>query len=195
MNIILATSNSHKLTEIRALLADTPYEVVGLDAYPELGEIPEDHDTMVANAIQKAETVFRHTGLPTVADDSGIEIRALNWEPGVYSKRWTPEAEDGTNNAKLLRELAGRDDRMARYRCALALVTNDGIQTVEGTCEGTIGHAPLGDGGFGYDPLFWPDAYLGRTMAEISLEEKNRISHRAQAFSHLPALLEAALKA
>ena len=195
MNIILATSNQHKLIEIRAMLANTEWNVVGLEAYPELGEIPEDHDTMVANAIQKAETVFRHTGLPTVADDSGIEIRALRWAPGVYSKRWTPEAEDETNNAKLLRELADKDDRMARYRCALALVTDKGVQTAEGICEGTIGHEPLGSGGFGYDPLFWPDAYLGRTMAEITLEEKNRISHRAQAFSHLPALLEAVLKA
>lgn len=195
MNIILATSNQHKLIEIRAMLANTEWDVVGLEAYPELGEIPEDHDTMVANAIQKAETVFRHTGLPTVADDSGIEIRALHWAPGVYSKRWTPEAEDETNNAKLLRELADKDDRMARYRCALALVTNKGVQTAEGICEGTIGHEPLGSGGFGYDPLFWPDAYLGRTMAEITLEEKNRISHRAQAFSHLPALLETVLKA
>ena len=177
------------------MMADTHFEIVGLDDYPELGEIPEDHDTMEANAIQKAETVFKHTGLPTVADDSGIEIRALNWAPGVYSKRWTPEASDGANNAKLLRELDGLSDRMAQYRCAIALVTLAGIQTAEGTCQGTIGHALQGGGGFGYDPLFWPVDYPGRTMAELSMEEKNRISHRSRAFVHLPTMLASALKA
>ena len=191
----MATANAHKLTEVQAMLAGSPWEIVGLDAYPELGEIPEDHDTMEANAIQKAQTVFDYTGLPTVADDSGIEIRALNWAPGVYSKRWTPEATDEANNAKLLRELMGVEDRAARYRCAIALITQDGIQTAEGICTGTIGHALQGDGGFGYDPLFWPTAYQGRTMAEIALDEKNRISHRAAAFAHLPGMLERALKA
>lgn len=195
MRIILATSNPHKLLEVKAMLAGTNFEVVGLDAYPELGEIPEDHDTMEANAIQKAEVVFKHTGCPTVADDSGIEIRALDWAPGVYSKRWTPECSDEANNAKLLRELDGVTDRMARYRCAIALITDSGTQTVEGICEGTIGHTGQGSGGFGYDPLFWPKAYAGRTMAEISLEEKNKISHRAAAFAHLPAMLERSLRA
>ena len=191
----MATSNAHKLKEVRAMLAGTDWEIVGLHAYPELGEIPEDHDTMEANAIQKAETVFAHTGLPTVADDSGIEIQALNWAPGVYSKRWTSEGTDEANNAKLLRELDGNEDRNARYRCAIALVTENGIQTAEGICTGTIGHALQGDGGFGYDPLFWPTDYPGRTMAEISLDEKNRISHRAAAFAHLPAMLECAFTA
>jgi len=195
MRIILATSNQHKLTEVAAMFANSQWEIVGLDAYPELGEIPEDHDTMVANAIQKAETVYRHTGLPTVADDSGIEIRALNWEPGVYSKRWTPEGRDDTNNAKLLRELEGQTDRMAQYRCAIALVTDHGVLTAEGTCTGTIGQAPRGSGVFGYDPLFWPDALPGRTMAEVELEEKNTISHRAMAFAQLPGLLNQAFKA
>ena len=195
MRIILATSNKHKLEEVQAMMADTDFEIVGLEAYPELGEIPEDHDTMEANAIQKAETVFNYTGIMTVADDSGIEIRALNWEPGVYSKRWTPEASDSANNSKLLRELDGKDDRMARYRCAIALITTSGIQTAEGICEGTIGHDLQGNGGFGYDPLFWPNAYPGRTMAEISMDEKNRISHRSRAFAHLPEMLKRALRA
>ncbi len=195
MRIILATSNAHKLTEVSAMFADTEWEIVGLHDWPELGEIPEDHDTMVANAVQKAETVYRHTGLPTVADDSGIEIRALNWAPGVYSKRWTPEGRDDTNNAKLLRELDGESDRMAQYRCAIALVTDSGVLTAEGTCTGTIGHTPRGSGGFGYDPLFWPDAFPGRTMAEVELGVKNKVSHRAVAFAHLPELLAAAFKA
>ncbi|MGB0639170.1 MAG: RdgB/HAM1 family non-canonical purine NTP pyrophosphatase [Myxococcota bacterium] len=190
MRIILATHNSHKLIEVQAMLASTQWEVVGLDQYPELGEIPEDHDTMEANAIQKADTVFRYTGLPTVADDSGIEIRALNWAPGVYSKRWTPEETDEANNAKLLRKLDGHSDRMAQYRCAIAFVTEQGTSTAEGICTGTIGHTLTGSGGFGYDPLFWPTDFPGRTMAQITLEEKNKISHRAAAFAHLPAMLE-----
>jgi XTP/dITP diphosphohydrolase len=190
MHIILATHNAHKLREVQAMLSTTQWTVVGLDQYPELGEIPEDHDTMKANAIQKAETVFRHTGLPTVADDSGIEIRALDWAPGVYSKRWTTEGTDEANNAKLLAELNGINDRMAQYRCAIALVTDAGTSTAEGICTGTIGDTLIGDGGFGYDPLFWPTAAPGRTMAQISLEEKNSMSHRAAAFAHLPAMLE-----
>ena len=193
MRIILATSNPHKLSEVQAMMAGTPFKVVGLEDYPELGEIPEDHDTMEGNAIQKATVVFEHTGCPTIADDSGIEIRALDWAPGVYSKRWTIEGSDITNNAKLLRELDGKKDRMARYRCAMAFVSKAGIQTREGTCEGTIGHTAQGDGGFGYDPLFWPKAYPGRTMAEISMKEKNQISHRAQAFAELPKILRAVL--
>ena len=175
------------------MFADGPYTVVGLDQFPEIGEIPEPFDTMQGNAIHKAKTVFEHTGLPTVADDSGIEIRALDWAPGVYSKRWTAEGTDGANNAKLLAELDGEDDRMAQYRCAIALVTERGTLTAEGTCEGTIGTAPRGDGGFGYDPLFWPVDYPGHTMAEVSLADKNKISHRARAFAHLPALLEKGL--
>ena len=175
------------------MLSGSQWEIVGLDAYPELGEIPEDHDTMKANAIQKAETLFNYTGIPTVADDSGIEIRALGWAPGVYSKRWTPEASDEANNAKLLRELDGVEDRFAQYRCAIALVTEQGIDTAEGICTGLIGHALQGTGGFGYDPLFWPTAFPDRTMAEVELSEKNRISHRAAAFAHLPEMLTRAL--
>tara|TARA_B100000575_G_scaffold187223_2_gene150823 strand:- start:567 stop:1154 length:588 start_codon:yes stop_codon:yes gene_type:complete len=195
MKIILATSNSHKLTEVSAMFANSQWTIVGLEDYPELGEIPEDHDTMVANAIQKAETVFRHTGIPTVADDSGIEVRALDWAPGVISKRWTAEAKDHTNNEKMLRELDGKTDRMAQYRCAIALVTASGVYTAEGICTGTIGHSPQGTGGFGYDPLFWPDAFPGRTMAEVELGEKNKVSHRANAFAQLPDLLKRAFTA
>ena len=101
--------------------------------------------------------------------------------------------EDRTRLQKLLAELDGEDDRMAQYRCAIALVTERGTLTAEGTCEGTIGTAPRGDGGFGYDPLFWPVDYPGHTMAEVSLADKNKISHRARAFAHLPALLEKGL--
>ena len=189
MKIVLATGNAHKLREVQALLADSELEIVGLDAWPDLGEAPENDPTFPGNALQKARHVYAQIGLPTVADDSGIEVRALGWVPGVRSKRWTPQGTDVANNAKLLRELMTHTDRMAQYRCAIGLVTDAGELTAEGCCTGTIGHSPRGEGGFGYDPFFWPDAYPGRTMAEISLVEKNQISHRAQAFRNLPSLV------
>ncbi len=191
MRIVLATQNSHKLTEVRALLAGGPIELVGLDEFPDLGDIPEDQDTFPANALQKAQFVFDRFGIPTVADDSGIEVRALGWVPGVRSKRWTPEGTDAANNAKLLAELVEKADRMGQYKCAIGLVTDRGTRTAEGICTGVIGTVAQGTGGFGYDPLFWPDDYPGRTMAEITLEEKNRISHRARAFLQLPGLVQA----
>ena len=110
------------------------------------------------------------------------------------NEKIAPEGTDEANNAKLVRELKGVDDRFAQYRCAIALVTPAGIETAEGICTGTIGHTLRGDGGFGYDPLFWPTAFPNRTMAEISLHEKNRISHRAAAFAHLPQMLKRALR-
>jgi XTP/dITP diphosphohydrolase len=189
MKIVLATSNPHKLREVQALLASSELEIVGLDQWPDLPEAPEDEPSFAGNALQKARVVFEQIGLPTVADDSGIEIRALQWAPGVRSKRWTPECTDGANNAKLLRELAEKTDRVARYRCAIGLVTSAGERTAEGSCVGTIGSTAQGSGGFGYDPFFWPDAFPGRTMAEVSLQEKNTISHRAEAFKNLPRLV------
>ena len=193
MKIVLATGNAHKLREVQALLTDSGLEIVGLDAWPDLGEAPEDDPTFAGNALQKAHHVYAQLGIPTVADDSGIEIRALGWVPGVRSKRWTPEGTDSANNAKLIAQLEGQADRMAQYRCAIGLVTAAGELTAEGTCTGTIGHTPRGDGGFGYDPYFWPDAFADRTMAEISLSEKNTISHRAQAFLQLPRLVKSLL--
>jgi len=189
MRLLLATHNAHKLIEIRNLFLGTSVEILGLDNYPDIPEAPEDHDTFEANAMQKAQFVFGRTGVATVADDSGIEIAALEWGPGVHSKRFTPEATTASNNARVLQELQGEADRRARYRCALALVTDAGTASADGTCHGNIGEVARGDGGFGYDPLFWPTDYPGRTMAEVSMEEKNRISHRARAFSQLPDLL------
>ena len=108
----------------------------------------------------------------------------------MYSKRWTSEGTDEANNAKLLHSLSNESDRMGRYRCAIAVITDQGERTAEGSCEGIIGETEQGTGGFGYDPLFWPVDIPGKTMAEITLEEKNGISHRARAFRQLPALLE-----
>ena len=194
MKLLLATHNAHKVEEIRAILASAGtamdgIEVIGLDAYPNVPEAPEDHDTFVDNAIQKARFVHARTGVACVADDSGLEVDALDGAPGVRSKRYTPEATAASNNRKLLRELSGREDRTARFRCVLALVTEQGVWTADGSCEGSIATQPRGSGGFGYDPLFMPNDHLGRSMAELAPGEKNTISHRGRAFAQLPTLL------
>lgn len=191
MQLVFATHNAHKLEEVAALLAGGPVRLVGLDAFPELGEIPEDHDTFEANALQKAQHVYDRTGLPCVADDSGLEVDALGGAPGVFSKRFSPEATSAANNALLLKRMAGVGDRRARFRCVLAVVCAAGQRVAEGRCEGRIGTVPQGSGGFGYDPLFWPDEAPGRAMAELSMAEKNQISHRGRAFARLPELLSA----
>lgn len=192
MKLLLATNNAHKLDEIRALLASQELgsvEVVGLSAFPDLPEAPETQDTFEGNALQKARFAAERTGLLCVADDSGLEVDALGGAPGVRSKRFSPEATAAANNALLLARLDGVADRRGRFVCALAVVHGGAERVTRGTCEGAIGAALQGDGGFGYDPLFWPDATPGRSMAELSKAEKNAISHRGAAFRQLPGLL------
>lgn len=189
MQLIFATNNAHKVSEVRALLAGSDITLLtlaeaGLDVDP-----PEDHDTFEANALQKARFIHTRTGLPCIADDSGLEVDALDGRPGVRSKRYSPEGTTEANNALLLTELDGIHRRTARFRCVLALVGLGEDRTVSGSCEGTIATVPHGGGGFGYDPLFCPDEAPGRTMAELSTDEKNAISHRGRAFSQLPGLL------
>ncbi len=182
--LILATRNEGKVREIVALLAPLGVEVVSLAAYPEIPEVAEDGDTFVENALAKARTVMTYTGRLVMADDSGLEVDALNGAPGVHSARFAGEPrDDARNNQKLLHLLQGVpfEQRTARFRCVIALVAPDGTERIsEGVCEGLIGFEPRGTGGFGYDPLFYvPD--LGKTFAELDLETKNRISHRARA--------------
>lgn len=190
--LILASNNRHKVAEVRAILAPLGIAVRPLADFPELPEPPEDHDTFEANALQKARFIFERTGLPTVADDSGLAVDALGGAPGVYSKRFSGATVDvhAANNALLLEKLAGRDDRGAGFVCVIALVTDKGQATARGEVRGTIGTALVGTGGFGYDPLFWPEEHPDRSMAQLSADEKNAISHRGRAFRQLPALLE-----
>jgi XTP/dITP diphosphohydrolase len=186
--LILASRNAHKVEELRRI---APW--VEWTAMPtELEDPPETADSFVGNAVQKARFVFERTGLPALADDSGIAVDALSGRPGVRSKRYSAEGTDAANNALLLRELGGAEARTARYHCAIALVGPGFSLTHEDTCEGRIGHAGRGGGGFGYDPLFWPDAAPGRTMAELSPAEKDAISHRGRAMRALPELLRRA---
>ena len=195
MKVVVASRNKHKVREISVLLAEAglAIEAVTIDEVAPHTELIEDEPTFEANAIGKASQAARACGLPAIADDSGIEVDALSGAPGVRSARWSGEpCDDERNNQRLLRELAQVPpaERTARYRCAAAFV--DPKQQVElvcqGACEGEILHTHRGTGGFGYDPLFLIPS-LGKTMAEISLEEKNRLSHRATAFRLLAQAL------
>ena len=190
--VVLATGNAGKLREMRAILASHGLEVV---SQAELGIVPppEDGDTFAANALIKARHAAAKSGLPAIADDSGIEVDALGGRPGLYSARYAGEpADDRANNAKLMTELEDvpAAQRAARYRCAMAFVRDAGDPApivAEASWEGAIGFAPRGSGGFGYDPYFIV-AGGERTVAEMPEAEKNRVSHRGQA---LAALAEA----
>lgn len=191
--VILATGNAGKLREIRALLAGCGFEVL---PQSDLGvvPIPEDGATFVDNALIKARHAARVSGLPAIADDSGLEVDALQGRPGVLSARYAGAAcSDQDNNAKLLAELSGVPprERSARYRCAMVFVRNaeDPRPVIcEASWEGRIGITPRGAGGFGFDPLF-EVAGDARTAAEMPAEEKNRVSHRGRALRALVAAL------
>jgi XTP/dITP diphosphohydrolase len=161
-------------------LHDTAIELIGAHEIPGLPEVVEDAATFEGNAMKKARELGVAGGLWTLADDSGLEVFALGGAPGVYSARYAGvEADHAANNAKLLAALQGIADRRAQFRCVLALYRPDGSTAcVEGVCKGRIALQPDGSNGFGYDPLFIPDGY-DQTFAALSLEEKNRISHRA----------------
>ena len=191
--LVLATHNRHKVEEMRALLAELPINVVGLDAYPGAPEPEETGETFVENARIKAVSAALATGHYALADDSGICIDALGGRPGVYSARWAGPGSGAPEwIAKTLQEMAAVPDadRTARYVCVVALAAPDGslLGEAEGAFEGHIAHAPRGHGGFGYDPLFLlPDE--DRTAAELTPEEKHARSHRGQAMrAALPLL-------
>ncbi len=189
MRLVLATRNAHKLRELEPLLA--PHELVLLPEEVDLP--PETGENFVENALIKACAAAKATGHAAVADDSGIAAAALGGRPGVHSARYAGEdATDVENLAKLLREVSPDGDRAVAYECALAFVDARGELTVQESCEGELTHQPRGEGGFGYDPAFVPrDSEDGRTMAELSPEEKDAISHRGRAARALAARLAA----
>ena len=190
MRVLLATRNAGKIDELKDILAEAaPHiELVGLNAVADYPETPETELTFAGNALLKARDGVKHTGLATIADDSGLAVDALNGMPGVLSARWAGSAkDDAANNALLLDQLADVADelRTAKFVCAAAIVWPDGRElVVHGEMEGTVGREPKGENGFGYDPLFTP-AGFDRTSAEISAAEKNAISHRGKAFREL----------
>jgi non-canonical purine NTP pyrophosphatase (RdgB/HAM1 family) len=181
--IVLATRNGHKLNELRTLLSDPNIEFLSLNDFPDVPPLVEDGDTFQENAFKKARAVFQHTKIPSLADDSGLEVFYLNFRPGVRSARYAGEqATDEQNNDKLLAEMRGVPPRRrrAQFRATLALVGPGSEVSTEGVCTGRLAEAPRGNNGFGYDPIFVPDGFT-RTYAELTQEEKNRISHRARA--------------
>ncbi|AFM43201.1 non-canonical purine NTP pyrophosphatase, rdgB/HAM1 family [Desulfosporosinus acidiphilus SJ4] len=185
MKIILATQNEGKVRELRDLIADEEIEVVSLRDLPESEEVEENGETFAENAAIKARAAVQRTGLIALADDSGLEVDALKGAPGVFSARFAGEPKDDErNNEKLLEllETIPEDKRTARFRCALVIAAPNGEEYLtEGRVEGKILRQPRGTDGFGYDPLFLVPE-LGRTLAELTLTEKNNLSHRAQAF-------------
>lgn len=189
--LVLATRNRHKVAEIQAMLTGTNLEVLCLSDFPEIPEIIEDADTFQGNAAKKADTVFKYTGLPSLADDSGLEVDYLENRPGVYSARFSGEnATDAENNSKLLQMLDGlsAEKRTARFRCVMVLRLSAESFVFDGTAEGQILTEPHGSSGFGYDPLFFSPAE-NMTFAEIGSDKKNMISHRAKALQKaLPTL-------
>ena len=193
MKLLLATTNRGKISELKGILGEQRIELVGLDAADSTEGI-ETGATFVENALLKARHYHERTGLPTIADDSGLEVFALGGRPGVASARYAgPDASDADRIKKLLGELNGASDeqRAARFVCAAALVWDGGEQVFEDEARGHILREPRGAGGFGYDPVFLYEP-LGRTFAELSESEKAEISHRGRAFRRLAAWLKAA---
>lgn len=195
MKLVLATRNQGKVKELTEMLrleatVEQQIEVISLESYPDAPEVIEDGKTYTENAAKKASVIAEYTSLLTLADDAGLEVDALNGAPGVNSKRWAGEdATDAIRIEKLLQTLEGVTDRRARFVAAIAVVQPDSApETVLGVCEGHIGHAPIGESGFGYDPVFVPDGY-DQTFAELGEEIKNQISHRAKALEQAIALL------
>ncbi|MBB1243602.1 RdgB/HAM1 family non-canonical purine NTP pyrophosphatase [Streptomyces durbertensis] len=195
--LVLATRNAHKVVELRAILGDAGLggdriELVGADAYPEVPDVKETGVTFAENALLKARALAEATGLPAVADDSGLCVDVLGGAPGIFSARWAGRhGDDHANLELLLAQLADISDehRGAHFACAAALALPDGTEhVVEGRLTGTLRHTPAGAGGFGYDPILQPDGET-RTCAELTPGEKNAISHRGRAFRALAPLV------
>jgi XTP/dITP diphosphohydrolase len=182
MKLLIATRNYHKLAEIETLWQQPAVRLVSMKDYPGIPDVVEDGATFLANATKKAVTLAEASGLWALADDSGLEVAALDGAPGVYSARFAGEpADDEANIRKLLQMLGPGMPRRAWFRCVIVLATPEGdTDWVEGRCEGQIAAAPRGDHGFGYDPVFIPDGHV-RTFSELGPAVKNAISHRAVA--------------
>ena len=186
--IVVATANQHKVGEYKKLLGDIEVDLKSLADFPGFPEVEENGKSFKENASIKAVAASKYCQAPAFADDSGLEVEALDGRPGIYSSRYA--ASDPERIAKLLGELEGKENRRARFVCAIAIAFNgEVLETFEGTVEGTITLAPRGEGGFGYDPVFQPDGY-DQTFGELPAEVKNSISHRARAFANAMEFVE-----
>ncbi len=188
MQLCFATNNAHKLKEIKALLGET----FSLKTLQEIGcneELPETTDTIEGNSAQKAEYVWEHYHVNCFADDSGLEIEALNGAPGVHSAYYSGERNHARNIERVLRELANETNRKARFKTVITLTLSGKSHSFEGVVEGIIIDTPRGTDGFGYDPIFVPEGH-DQTFAEMTLEQKSKISHRSRAFAKLVLFLQ-----
>ncbi len=191
--LVLATRNRHKVEELVALLGGLGIRIRSLDEFPDAPDVVEDGVTCEANAVKKARAIAEFTGLPAVADDTGLEVDALGGRPGVYAARYAGEGATYEDNCrKLLQELAGvpRERRTARFLTVAAIaLPSDGVRVAQGLLDGVIAEKASGALGFGYDPVFFVPE-LGKTLAQLSADHKNRISHRAKAFMQAKDLLQ-----
>jgi XTP/dITP diphosphohydrolase len=189
--LVIATRNPNKVKEIANVLACGKIQLLSLNEYPDIPEVIEDGATFEENARKKATTIFHATGIPSLADDSGLEVDYLNGRPGVFSSRFAGEAAtDAENNQKLLKLLEGvpETERKARFRCVMFFTDGTHEEVVEGSCAGVILGAARGKNGFGYDPLFYVPEF-GQSFAEIEMSLKNQISHRGRALAKLKSKL------
>ncbi len=189
MKLVFASNNQHKIQEVKQLLPST-FEIVSLEDIGCFEDIPETADTIEGNARQKADYVTQNYNLPCFADDSGLEVEALNGEPGVYSARYAGEPKNDDNNiSKLLHQLRDKTNRKAQFKTVIALNINGQQHLFTGIIKGKIITSKQGKNGFGYDPVFVPE-HSTQTFAELDLEEKSKISHRARAVQQLIAFLK-----
>lgn len=193
LDVIVATRNKGKIREIREALKGLSLRIYALSDFKDVPEIEEDGKNFAENALKKARFYSKHLGKLVIADDSGLEVDSLKGSPGIYSARYAGEGASGQkNNQKLLYEMKGipLSKRGARFKCVIAVASPNGKEAIaEGECTGRIGFKEGGKGGFGYDPLFMLPRY-GKTMAELSLEQKNRISHRGKALRKIRKIID-----
>jgi len=193
--LVIATRNKGKTSEIRELLKDFPVDIKNLDDFGPIPEAVEDGDTFDENAYKKSSFAAKVLGYPALADDSGLVVEALDGAPGVYSARYGGEnATDKQRSEKLLQEMQGKSNRKAAFECVISIAVPGGpALTYEGSCEGLIAEKPSGENGFGYDPVFYYPPFE-KTFAELTREEKNRVSHRGKALMEVRDEFEKVLK-
>lgn len=190
MKVVVGTRNAHKILELERILAPA---VPGIELLPAPGPAPvEDGDTFIANALIKARAAYADSGMPSIADDSGLVVDALDGRPGIFSARYAPSGEDADNTSLVLTEMFGQSGRGAYFVCAAALVWEGGEKAVEARWEGSLALEPSGGGGFGYDPIFIPRGET-RTSADMTPDEKDALSHRGRAFRSLALHLSTVL--
>ena len=189
MKLVLATQNPYKITELTKALP-SHWELISAKAMGMTEDIPETGDSLAANALIKARAIHERFGLPAMSDDTGLEVMSLDGEPGVHSARYAgPSCDDKANRVKLLKALSKHSDRRAQFRTVVALVDGEGEHLFEGVARGIILEKEQGEGGFGYDALFQSDDLPNRSFAEVSLEEKNAVSHRGKAVREFIAFM------